>query len=51
MGEDPSAVDGNARTFVLTAKHDFISTSDGNSHYAWGYATAPDCRCSIPGRR
>jgi hypothetical protein len=38
MGEDPSAANGNARTFALTAKHDFISTSDGNSHYAWGYA-------------
>ena len=38
MGEDPSPANGNARTFVLTAKHDFISTSDGNSHYAWGYA-------------
>ena len=38
MGEDPSAANGNARTFVLTAKHDVISTSDGNSHYAWGYA-------------
>jgi|GEM_PF-120830 len=37
-GEDPSAGNGNARTFTLTAKHDFISTSDGNSHYAWGYA-------------
>ena len=38
MGEDPSAANGNARTFVLTAKHDIISTADGNSHYAWGYA-------------
>ena len=38
MGEDPSAANGDARTFVLTAKHDVISTSDGNSHYAWGYA-------------
>jgi manganese oxidase len=38
MGEEPSADNGNARTFVLTAKHDVISTSDGNSHYAWGYA-------------
>ena len=37
-GEDPSAANGNARTFTLTAKHDFVSTSDGNSHYAWGYA-------------
>lgn len=38
MGEDPSPGNGNARTFVLTTKHEFISTSDGNSHYAWGYA-------------
>lgn len=38
MGEDPGPANGNARTFVLTAKHEFISTSDGNSHYAWGYA-------------
>ena len=37
-GEAPSAANGNARTFQLTAKQDFISTSDGNSHYAWGYA-------------
>jgi hypothetical protein len=26
------------RSFTLTAREDFISTSDGNSHYAWGYA-------------
>jgi manganese oxidase len=38
MGEDPSAANGNARTFALTAKHHFLSTADGNSHYAWGYA-------------
>jgi manganese oxidase len=38
MGEDPSAANGNARTFSLTAKHHFVSTADGNSHYAWGYA-------------
>ncbi len=25
-------------TFTLTAKQDIISTADGNSHYAWGYA-------------
>jgi manganese oxidase len=37
-GEAPSTDNGNARTFTLTAKHDFISTSDGNSHYVWGYA-------------
>lgn len=34
MGE----LNGTERTFSLTAKQDFISTSDGNSHYAWGYA-------------
>lgn len=38
MGEDPSPANGNARTFTLTAKHEFISSADGNSHYAWGYA-------------
>jgi FtsP/CotA-like multicopper oxidase with cupredoxin domain len=37
-GEAPTSKNGNARTFMLTAKQDFISTSDGNSHYAWGYA-------------
>ena len=37
-GEAPTADNGNARTFTLTAKQGFISTSDGNSHYAWGYA-------------
>lgn len=37
-GEAPSAANGNARTFHLTAKQNFISTADGNSHYAWGYA-------------
>ena len=31
-------LDGTTRTFDLVAKHDFISTSDGNSHYTWGYS-------------
>lgn len=38
MGEDPGPDNGNARTFTLTAKHEFISSTDGSSHYAWGYA-------------
>ncbi len=38
MGDcDPCGV-GAVRTFDLTARHDFVSTADGNSHYAWGYA-------------
>jgi hypothetical protein len=31
-------LDGGTRTFDLVARHDFISTSDGNSHYTWGYS-------------
>ena len=35
---ETSVDDGvTVRTFNLTARHDFVSTSDGNSHYAWGY--------------
>ena len=35
---ETNVVDGvTVRTFNLTARHDFVSTSDGNSHYAWGY--------------
>ncbi len=37
-GEAPGPGNDSARTFTLTAKQDFISTADGNSHYAWGYA-------------
>jgi FtsP/CotA-like multicopper oxidase with cupredoxin domain len=48
-GEDPSANNGNARTFTLTAREDFISTSDGNSHYAWGYARGTDFVMQYPG--
>jgi FtsP/CotA-like multicopper oxidase with cupredoxin domain len=38
MGDAPSVDNGNVRAFTLTARQDFISTADGNSHYAWGYA-------------
>jgi FtsP/CotA-like multicopper oxidase with cupredoxin domain len=48
-GEDPGADNGNTRTFVLTAREDFISTSDGNSHYAWGYARGTDFVMQYPG--
>lgn len=48
-GEDPSAANGNARTFTLTAREDFISTSDGNSHYAWGYGRGTDFVMQYPG--
>jgi FtsP/CotA-like multicopper oxidase with cupredoxin domain len=37
------------RTFTLTAKHDFVSTSDGNSHYTWGYAYGPTLPMQYPG--
>jgi len=37
------------RTFTLTAKHEFISTSDGNSHYAWGYAYGAALPMQYPG--
>ena len=37
------------RTFTLTAKQDFISTSDGNSHYAWGYAHGSEFAMQFPG--
>ena len=37
------------RTFTLTAKHDFISTSDGGSHYAWGYSFGSDLPMQYPG--
>jgi FtsP/CotA-like multicopper oxidase with cupredoxin domain len=34
-----AVVDGvNGTTFNLTAKADYISTGDGNNHWAWGYA-------------
>lgn len=37
------------RTFELTAKHDFVSTSDGGSHYAWGYSFGTDLPMQYPG--
>jgi FtsP/CotA-like multicopper oxidase with cupredoxin domain len=37
------------RTFVLTAKQDFISTADGASHYAWGYSYGTDLPMQFPG--
>jgi hypothetical protein len=48
-GEDPSDANGNVRTFTLTAREDFISTSDGNSHYTWGYARGTDFVMQYPG--
>ena len=47
-----AVVDANnhtTRTFTLTAKQDFISTSDGNSHYAWGYAHGNEFAMQYPG--
>ena len=35
-------------TFTLTARQDIISTADGNSHYAWGYASGTG-RMQYPG--
>ena len=40
---------GNIRTFNLTARGDFISTSDGNSHYTWGYAHGAGYAMQYPG--
>ena len=37
------------RTFNLTARDDFISTSDGNSHYTWGYAHGAEYAMQYPG--
>jgi FtsP/CotA-like multicopper oxidase with cupredoxin domain len=48
-GEEPSADNGNARIFSLTARDDFISTSDGNSHYTWGYGHGTDFVMQYPG--
>lgn len=48
-GEAPSAANGNMRSFSLTAREDFISTSDGGSHYAWGYAHGTDFVMQYPG--
>jgi len=40
---------GNVRIFNLTARDDFISSSDGNSHYAWGYAHGTEYAMQYPG--
>lgn len=40
---------GTVRTFNLTARGDFISTSDGNSHYTWGYAHGAGFAMQYPG--
>jgi len=40
---------GKTQTFTLTARHEMISTSDGNSHYAWGYAHGTDFAMQYPG--
>lgn len=37
------------RTYNLTARDDFISTSDGNSHYTWGYAHGTAFVMQYPG--
>jgi FtsP/CotA-like multicopper oxidase with cupredoxin domain len=48
-GEAPAVVDGvSGTTFDLTARQDIISTADGNSHYAWGYALGTG-RMQYPG--
>ncbi len=37
------------RTFNLTARDDFVSTSDGNSHYTWGYGRGTEYVMQYPG--
>jgi FtsP/CotA-like multicopper oxidase with cupredoxin domain len=47
---DPTTCpNGTVRTFVLTARDDFVSTSDGNSHYTWGYAHGTEYVMQYPG--
>ncbi len=49
LGEARAAIEGlSGRDFVLTAKADYISTADGQSLLAWGYA-APDRPMQYPG--
>ncbi len=44
-----AVVDGvTATTFNLTARADYISSADGNVHYAWGYANGAG-RMQYPG--
>lgn len=40
---------GTVHTFSVTARDDFISTSDGNSHYTWGYARGTTFAMQYPG--
>jgi len=40
---------GTVHNFSLTARDDFISTSDGNSHYTWGYAHGTTFAMQYPG--
>ena len=47
-GEGTGTV-ADPRTFTLTAKQDFISTSDGGSHYSWGYAFGSQLPMQHPG--
>ena len=44
-----SGTTDDPRTFELTAKHNFISTSDGGSHYAWGYSFGAELEMQYPG--
>jgi len=46
-----AVIDGlTGSAFTLTAKADYISSADGNSHFAWGYANGAG-RMQYPGRR
>ena len=47
-GEGTGTV-ADPRTFTLTAKQAFISTSDGGSHYSWGYAFGSQLPMQYPG--
>ncbi len=48
-GAAQATVEGVTGTaFALTARQDIISTADGNSHYAWGYAAGAG-RMQYPG--
>ena len=46
---DGTGTVADPRTFTLTAKQDFVSTSDGGSHYAWGYSFGSDLPMQYPG--
>ena len=48
-GAAGATVEGLSGTsFTLTARQDIVSTADGNSHYAWGYANGTG-RMQYPG--